>query len=113
MLWDGKDIRMIEKVKIDDIDTWIFSNGLPGNIMIEEDFFVSIHTAAEEPYLLIHSFDSKEYTHIALKKWPFTEADMWRYGETFSGIYYEDGQIINYFFSNKAGMLQTQTIDIR
>lgn len=113
MIWDGMDIHMIEKVKIDDMDEWIFSNGLPGNIIIEENFFVSIHTLPEEPYLLIHSFDSKQDTKIALKKWSFTEADMWRYGETFSGIYYENGQIINYFFSNKADMLQTQTIVIK
>ena len=30
-----------------------------------------------------------------------------RFGETFSGIYYENGQITNYFFSNKIGALQT------
>lgn len=113
MFWDGMDIQMIEEIEIDDMNEWIFFNGLPGNIIIEEDFFVSIHTFTEEPYLLIHSFDSKQDTHIVLKKWTFTEADMERYGETFSGIYYEDGQIINYFFSNKAGMLQTQTIVIK
>jgi hypothetical protein len=113
MLWDGEDIRRIDKVEIDDMDAWIFFNGLPGNIIIEENFFVSIHTFTEEPYALVHDFDSKKDTHIPLKKWDFTEADMERFGETFSGIYYENGQMIYYFFSDTAGLLQTQTVDIK
>lgn len=113
MLWDGEDVQWIDKVEIDDMDEWIFFNGLPGNIIIEENFFVSIHTLAEEPYVLVHDFDSRKDTHIPLKKWDFTEADMERFGETFSGIYYENGQIINYFFSDTAGLLQTQTVDIK
>ncbi|MDL2301949.1 hypothetical protein LJC58_06305 [Lachnospiraceae bacterium OttesenSCG-928-D06] len=112
MLWDGTDIQMIEEIKTDDMNEWAFANGLSGNIIIENDFFVSVHTWAEEPYLLIHSFDSKETKRIGLENWFFTEADMERYGETFSGIYYENGQIINYFFSNEAGVLLTQTVDI-
>lgn len=38
---------------------------------------------------------------------------MSRFGETFSGIYYEDGVVVDYFFSNKAGMLQTKTMDLK
>ena len=113
MLWDGEDVQWIDKVEIDDMDEWIFFNGLPGNIIIEENFFVSIHTLAEEPYVLVHDFDSRKDTYIPLKKWDFTEADMERFGKTFSGIYYENGQIINYFFSDTAGLLQTQTVDIK
>lgn len=113
MLWDGTDIQLIEKVKTDDMNEWIFFNGLPGNVMIEADFFVSIHTLAEEPYVLVHYFDSKKDTHIPLKKWNFSEADMERFGETFSGICYENGQMIYYFFSDTAGLLQTQTVDIK
>lgn len=113
MLWDGANIQMIKEIKTDDMNEWIFTNGLSGNIIIEDDFFVSIHTLAEDPYLLIHSFDSEEIKRIALEKWSFTEADMERYGETFSGYYYENGQIINYFFSKKAGILQTQVLVIK
>ena len=113
MLWDGTDIQLIEKVEIDDMDEWIFYNGLPGNVIIEEDLFVTIHTLAEEPYVSVHYFDPKEDIHIPLRKWEFSEADMERFGETFSGIYYENGQITDYFFSNKIGALQTQTIDIK
>jgi len=110
--WDGNNSRMIGEIKTDDMDEWIFNNGFPGNIIIEDEFFASIHTIAEDPYVLIQRFDSKESKRISLKKWPFTEADMGRFGETFSGIHYENGQIVNYFFSNKAGMLQTQTLDL-
>ena len=113
MLWDGKDIQLIEKIEIDDMDEWIFFNGLPGNVIIEENFFVSIHTLTEEPYVLVHYFDSKENTYIPLGKWNFSEADIERFGETFSGIYYENNQIINYFFSDKIGALQTQIINIK
>ena|GEM_PF-4003035 len=112
MLWDGNHIRTIGEIKTDDMNEWLFTNGITGNIIVEDEFFASIHTIAEDPYVLIQRFDSKESKRISLKKWPFTEADIGRYGETFSGIYYENGQIINYFFSNKAGILQTQTLDI-
>jgi hypothetical protein len=113
MLWDGEDIQKIKKIGIDDMDNWIFFNGFPGNIIIEEEFFISIHTFTEEPYLSVQDFDSKNERRIPLRKWNFTEADMARFGETFSGVYYENGQIVYYFFSNKAGLLQTQTIDIK
>ena len=113
MLWDGTDIQPIEKVEIDDMDEWIFFNGLPGNIIVEENFFVSIHTLTDEPYVSVHYFDSKKDMHIPLKKWNFSEADMERFGERFSGIYYENCQITNYYFSSKIGALQTQIIDIK
>lgn len=113
MLWDGYHSRVIGEVKIDDMNEWLFGNGLPGNIIIEKDFFASIHTLAEEPFVLIQPYDSKETKRISLKNWPFTEADMSRNGETFSGVYYDNGQLINYFFSNKAGKLQTQVLDLK
>ena len=113
MLWNGTDIQLIEKVKIDDMSEWMFFNGLPGNVMIEEDFFASIHTLAEEPYVLVHYFESKDDSFIPLKKWNFSEADMERFGKCFSGIYYDNCQITNYFFSSKIGALQTQIIDIK
>ena len=113
MLWDGTDIQPIEKVEIDDMDEWIFFNGLPGNIIVEENFFVSIHALTDEPYVSVHYFDSKKDMHIPLKKWNFSEADMERFGERFSGIYYENCQITNYYFSSKIGALQTQIIDIK
>lgn len=113
MLWDGTNIQLIEKVEIDDMNEWIFFNGLPGNVIIAENFYVSIHTLAEEPYVLVHYFDSKNDTQFPLRKWNFSEADMERFGESFSGIYYENCQITNYFFSSKIGELQTQIIDIK
>ncbi len=113
MLWNGSNSQKIGAIKTDDMDRWIFLDGVQGNIIIRNDFFVSIHTMTENPYLLVQSFDSTDNKRISLKKWPFTEADIERYGETFSGIYYENGQIINYFFSDTAGLLQTQVLIIK
>ncbi|WP_349944216.1 hypothetical protein ABFV83_12355 [Lacrimispora sp. BS-2] len=113
MLWDGKSNQKVGNVKTDDMNEWSFSNGIFGNIVIDDKYFVSIHINTDVPYLLIQQFDSGENKRIPLEKWTFTEADMERYGETFSGVYYESGQIINYFFSNKKGTLQTQILDIK
>lgn len=79
---------------------------------MDKDNIVSIHQLSKEPYILIQKIGSKKYKKTLLKTWNFTEADMERNGETFSGIYYNNGKIINYFFSKTFGMLQTQVIDI-
>lgn len=113
MLWDGNDSRIVGDIKTDDMNEWSFTSGIAGNIIIDDKFFVSIHINTDDPYLLIQQFDSHEYKKIPLEKWAFTEADIERYGETFSGIYYEDGKIINYFFSDEAGGLKTQILDIK
>lgn len=113
MLWNGSNSRLIGEIKTEDMGNWEANNGFMGLIHIEDDFYVTVHTRPLEPYLLIHPFNSKETLKVPLKKWPFSEADMSRFGETFSGIYYEDGKAVDFFFSNKAGMLQTETIDLR
>jgi hypothetical protein len=113
MLWDGRVSKKISAMETHDMSRENFWDGLSGDIIILSEFFISIHSLAEEPYLLIQQFNSNDSTKIPLKKWKFTEADMGRFGETFDGICYEDGKIINYFFSKKAGMLQTQVIDIK
>ena len=54
MLWDGTDIQPIEKVEIDDMDEWIFFNGLPGNIIVEENFlYQSMHLQTNHMYQCI------------------------------------------------------------
>ncbi len=112
-LWDGEQCRTIKEIPKEGMDPFLFRNGIAGSIIIENDFFVSIHEATEVPYLLVHFFNSGREEKLQLEKWGFTEADMERYGETFSGAYYEDGKIIRYFFSNTAGELQTQVLDIK
>ncbi|MDL2302730.1 hypothetical protein LJC58_10340 [Lachnospiraceae bacterium OttesenSCG-928-D06] len=60
MLWDGSESKIVGDIKTDN------------------------------PYVLIQQIDSDEKEKILLEKWDFTEADMEMYGETFSGIYYEN-----------------------
>jgi len=112
MLWDGNKSNEIVVVKIDDMSDWLFMGGFSGNVIVFDEFFLSIHYAAEDPYLLVQQFNSKDSKKVLLKKWNTTEADIARNGETFSGIYYENGQIINYFFSDTESILQTQVLDI-
>lgn len=112
MLWNGSSIQKVAKIKTVDMNGELFANGIPGNVMVYNDNIISIHQSAKEPYVLVQKINSSECKKKLLKTWNFTEADMERNGETFSGIYFENGRITNYFYSETAGMLQTQVIDI-
>lgn len=112
MLWNGSSSETLTAIQTDDMNGWLFTNGVPGNIIITHNYIASIHELSEEPYVLIQTIGTQHSNKKPLKKWDFTEADIARNGETFSGIYYENGEIINYFFSDTAKMLQTQVITI-
>ncbi len=112
-LWDGHNASVIATIETADIDEWLFRDLLGGSIIIEDDFFISIHDNYRSPYLLIHSFDSSEPERIELKEWNFTESDMDRNGDTYYGIFYDNGSLIRYFYSKKAGGLETEIIKIK
>ena len=90
MLWNGNESIKISSIRDDDMNPWVFRFGDSGNIIILDDFFISIHYSihygAEDPYLLIQGLNSSNSKRVPLKKWDFTEADIERNGETFAGI---------------------------
>ena len=121
ILWDGAASYIISEIETEDIYSWEFRDGYAGNIIIKDSFFVTIYSKKQNPfednkigfpYLLAGRLKTGKTKRVDIEKWRRTEADMERFGEAFDGIYYEDGQIVCFFFSNKAGEMRTQVFQI-
>ena len=106
--WDGTVQREVSKVKTDD------RHSVFAGLDIQGDYIVTFHRNTEEPYVLVESIDGKVKKKVMMQKWEFTDADMDRFGETFSGLLYdhEEGNYVEFFYSKHKGMLQTKVIDL-
>jgi len=106
--WDGTEQREVSKIKTDDRLS-VFAG-----VDIQGDYIVTFHRNTDEPYVLVESIDGKVKKKVMMQKWEFTDADMDRFGETFSGLLYdhEEGNYVEFFYSKHKGMLQTKVIDL-
>jgi len=108
--WDGTEQREVSKIKTDDRHSTFVGLDIQG------DYIVTFHRKTDEPYVLVESVDGKVKKKVMMQKWEFTEADMNRFGETetFDGLFYdhEEGNYVEFFYSQHKGMLQTKVIDL-